>query len=90
MQYHPSSDYYIQAKPHTSYIFTGKVWSGNKLNVPVENQGAEGLSIHILSHNNQRFTVLVGNLQGWHNVLDAGNLLLTEQQVGILEFTLLA
>lgn len=59
-------------------------------NVPVENQGAQSFSIHVLCHDNQRFTVLVGNFQSWHNALDTGDLLLTQQQVGILELTLLA
>lgn len=57
---------------------------------PVENQGAEGLSVHILRHNHQWFAVLVGNFQGRYNGLHTGDLLLTKQYIGILEFTFLS
>lgn len=33
--------------------------------------------------------MLVGDLQGWHDALDAGDLLLAQQQVGVLELNLL-
>lgn len=74
---------------HIWQIFVAAMVSGFKHNAPVENQGAQGLSVHILRHNNQRFAVLVGDLQSWHDALDTGDLLLTQQQVGILELTLL-
>lgn len=61
-----------------------------KQQVPVENQGAQSLPVHILSDDDQRFAVLVGDLQGRHDALDAGDLLLTQQQVGVLELTFLS
>lgn len=57
--------------------------------MPVENQGAQGFSVHILGYDHQRFAVLVGDFQSRYDALDAGDLLLTEQQVGVLELTLL-
>lgn len=59
------------------------------VDVPVEHQGAECLSVHVLGHNDQRFAVLVGDLQGRHDALYAGDLLLTQQHVGVLELDLL-
>ena len=74
-------------KPQDYYNETKK---GTKETLPVENQSTEGLSVHILSHNDQRLALLVGNLQGRNNALDGGDLLHAQQQVGVLELTLLA
>lgn len=56
---------------------------------PVEDQGAQSFSVHVLGHDDQWFAVLVCDLQGGHDALDAGDLLLAQQQVGILELDLL-
>lgn len=57
--------------------------------VPVEDQGAEGFTVHIFGHDDQRFAVLVGDFQGRHDALHTGDLLLTQQEVGVLELTFL-
>ena len=57
--------------------------------VPVEHQGAECLSVHVLGHDHQRFAVLVGELQSGNDALHGGDLLLAQQDVGVLELTLL-
>ena len=76
------------ATPQDDYNINLK--KGTKETLPVENQSTEGLSVHILSHNDQRLALLVGNLQGRNNTLDGGDLLHAQQQVGVLELTLLA
>lgn len=66
------------------------LYGGPKGPLPVEHQRAEGLPVHILGHNDQRLALLVGDLQGRNDALDTGDLLLAQQQVGVLELTLLA
>lgn len=57
--------------------------------LPVQDQGAEGFTIHVFSHDDQRLAVLVGDFQGRHDALHAGDLFLTQKQVGVLELTFL-
>lgn len=56
---------------------------------PVEDKCAEGFSVHIFRHDDQGFAVLVGDLQRGNNALDTGDLLLAQEEVGVLELTFL-
>lgn len=73
-----------------SSSYVGKGGKRNKKHrVPVEDQCAEGFAVHVFGHDDQRLAVLVGDFQGRHDALHAGDLLLTQEQVGVLELTFL-
>ena len=54
----------------------------------VQNQSGQSLSVHILGNDDQGLSVLVGQLQGRHNILHLRDLLLAQQDQGLLEFNL--
>ena len=55
---------------------------------PVQNEGGQSLSVHIFGNNDQGLSVLVGQFQGRHNILHLRDLLLAQQDQGLLEFNL--
>ena len=55
---------------------------------PVDDESAEGLAVHVLCDDDERLAGLVGQLEGRDQLLDARDLLLTEEHQRILELAL--
>ncbi len=53
----------------------------------VENQGGQGLALNVLSNNQQLFAGLDNLLQQGQNLLDIGNLLVSNQDVGLIQIS---
>lgn len=67
-------------------FYAGNLKLSTKL---VQDASSQCLAVHVLGNNEKRTSGLSGNLEGWENVLQGGDLLLAEENEGFLELNAL-